>query len=171
MAILDILHFPDSRLRQKCLPITEVNDEIRQLIDNMLETLYNADGIGLAAIQINVHKRVLVTDISKKGNKPLVFINPKILTANGIEITQEGCLSIPGFYEEIERANHISVEALDHNGKYFKLECHGLQAICIQHEIDHLDGKLFIDYLSQLKRNRIQRKSEKLKKRDALQTK
>lgn len=168
MAILDILHFPDPRLRQKCLPVAEVNDEIRQLVDDMLETMYDAPGIGLAAIQVNAHKRVLVTDISEEGNEPLVFINPKILVADGIEVTQEGCLSVPGFYEEVERAEHIVVEALDRDGKRFKLECHELQAVCIQHEIDHLDGKLFVDYISPLKRNRIQRKLEKLKKQGAL---
>lgn len=168
MAILDILHFPDARLRQKCPPVAEVNDEIRQLVDDMLETMYDAPGIGLAAIQVNAHKRVLVTDISEEGNEPLVFINPKILVADGIEVTQEGCLSVPGFYEDVERANHIIVEALDRDGKRFKLECRDLQAVCIQHEIDHLDGKLFVDYISPLKRNRIQRKLEKLKKQGAL---
>lgn len=168
MAILDILHFPDPRLRQKCPPVAEVNDEIRQLVDDMLETMYDAPGIGLAAIQVNVHKRVLVTDISDKGDEPLVFINPKILVADGIEVTQEGCLSVPGFYENVERADHIIVEALDRDGKRFKLECRDLQAVCIQHEIDHLDGKLFVDYISPLKRNRIQRKLEKLKKQSAL---
>jgi peptide deformylase len=148
--------------------VAEVNDEIRQLVDDMLETMYDAPGIGLAAIQVNAHKRVLVTDISEEGNEPFVFINPKILVADGIEVTQEGCLSVPGFYEEVERAEHIVVEALDRNGKRFKLECHELQAVCIQHEIDHLDGKLFVDYISPLKRNRIQRKLEKLKKQGAL---
>jgi peptide deformylase len=148
--------------------VAEVNDEIRQLVDDMLETMYDAPGIGLAAIQVNAHKRVLVTDISEEGNEPLVFINPKILVADGIEVTQEGCLSVPGFYEEVERAEHIVVEALDRDGKRFKLECHELQAVCIQHEIDHLDGKLFVDYISPLKRNRIQRKLEKLKKQGAL---
>jgi peptide deformylase len=148
--------------------VAEVNDEIRQLVDDMLETMYDAPGIGLAAIQVNAHKRVLVTDISEEGNEPLVFINPKILVADGIEETQEGCLSVPGFYEEVERAEHIVVEALDRDGKRFKLECHELQAVCIQHEIDHLDGKLFVDYISPLKRNRIQRKLEKLKKQGAL---
>lgn len=168
MAILDILHFPDPRLREKCKPVDTVDDSIRQLIDDMFETMYDAPGIGLAAAQVNVQKRVLVTDVSEDSSEPLAFVNPKILIADGIEVMQEGCLSVPGFYEEVERADHIVIEALDRDGKRFKMDCDGLLAVCIQHEIDHLDGKLFVDYISPLKRNRIQKKLEKLKKQGAL---
>lgn len=168
MALLDILHFPDPRLRQVCEPVAQVDDSIRQLIDDMFETMYDAPGIGLAAIQVNVHKRVLVTDVSEDESEPLVFINPQIIEADGHEVMQEGCLSVPGFYEEVERAERIKVRALDRNGETFEMACDGLQAVCIQHEIDHLDGKLFVDYISPLKRNRIQKKLEKLKKQGAL---
>lgn len=168
MAILDILHFPDARLRQMCTPVPEVNDEIRQLVDDMFETMYDAPGIGLAAIQVNVHQRILVTDVSEDSSNPMAFINPEIIKADGKEIMQEGCLSVPGFYEDVERAESITVKALDRDGKSFEFDCDGLQAVCIQHEIDHLDGKLFVDYLSPLKRNRIQKKLEKLKKQGAL---
>ncbi|MGM0564714.1 MAG: peptide deformylase [Pseudomonadota bacterium] len=164
MALLDILHFPDPRLRQPCRPVEQVDDDIRQLVDDMFETMYEAPGIGLAAIQVNVHQRLLVTDVSEDQSEPLVFINPEIIEADGVEVTQEGCLSVPGFYEEVERAEHIVVRALDRQGESFELSCDGLQAVCIQHEIDHLDGKLFVDYLSPLKRTRIQKKLEKLKK-------
>lgn len=168
MAILDILHFPDPRLREMCQPVDEVNDEIRQLVDDMFETMYDAPGIGLAAAQVNVQKRVLVTDVSEDKSEPLAFINPKIIKADGVEVMQEGCLSVPGFYEDVERAEQIVIEALDRDGKTFKMECDGLLAVCIQHEIDHLDGKLFVDYISPLKRNRIKHKLEKLKKQGKL---
>ncbi|EDY87077.1 peptide deformylase [gamma proteobacterium HTCC5015] len=164
MAKLEILHFPDPRLRQACKPVEQVDDELRQFIDDMFETMYDAPGIGLAAIQVNRHERLLITDVSEDASNPLVFINPEIIEADGVEVTQEGCLSVPGFYENVERAEHIVVKALDRDGKAFEMACDGLQAVCVQHEIDHLDGKLFVDYLSPLKRNRIQKKLEKLKK-------
>ncbi len=168
MAILDILHFPDPRLRIKCQPVVDVSDDIRQLVDDMFDTMYDAPGIGLAAAQVNVQQRVLVMDISEDKSAPLALINPRVVQADGVEVSQEGCLSVPGFYEEVQRAEHIVVEALDRQGQPFKLDCDGLQAVCIQHEIDHLDGKLFVDYLSPLKRNRIQKKLAKLKKQGAL---
>jgi peptide deformylase len=161
MAILDILHFPDERLRKVCAPVSEVNDEIRQLLGDMLETMYAAPGIGLAAIQVNVHKRILVLDISEDNTDPRCFINPEIMTRDGQEEMQEGCLSVPGFFENVTRAEKIRVKALDRDGNPFELDADGLLAVCIQHEIDHLDGKLFVDYLSPLKRQRIRKKLEK----------
>lgn len=161
MALLDILHYPDPRLRTKAKPVAEVDDRIRELIDNMLETMYAAPGIGLAAIQVNVPERVLVVDVSDDNSEPLALINPEILEKDGVETMQEGCLSVPGFYEEVQRADHIKFRALGRDGKPFEMEANGLLAVCIQHEIDHLDGKLFVDYLSELKRNRIRKKLEK----------
>ncbi|HEX7027753.1 MAG TPA: peptide deformylase [Gammaproteobacteria bacterium] len=161
MAILDILHFPDERLRKVCEPVQEVNDDIRRLLDDMLETMYAAPGIGLAAIQVNVHKRVLVVDISEDHTQPLFFINPEIISRAGEEEMQEGCLSVPGFYEVVRRAENIKVKALDREGQPFEMDADGLLAVCIQHEIDHLNGKLFVDYLSPLKRQRIRKKLEK----------
>jgi len=161
MAILDILHFPDNRLRNKAKPVVEVDDGIRQLIDDMLETMYQAPGIGLAATQVNVAKRVLVIDISEDHNQPLAFINPEILSKEGEEEMDEGCLSVPGIYETVKRAERVTVRALDRNGEPFEFDADGLLAVCIQHEIDHLDGKLFVDYLSNLKRQRIRKKLEK----------
>ncbi len=161
MAKLEILHFPDSRLRAKARPVSEVDDDVRRLIDDMFETMYAAPGIGLAAIQVNVHKRVVVIDVSREQNEPRVFINPEILERDGEEEMDEGCLSVPGIYERVKRAERIRVRALDRDGQPFELEADGLLAVCVQHEIDHLDGKLFVDYLSQLKRNRIRKKLEK----------
>lgn len=161
MAILDILHFPDERLRKICEPVSEVNDDIRRLLDDMLETMYVAPGIGLAAIQVNVHKRVLVVDVSEDRSQPLCFINPEIISREGEEEMQEGCLSVPGFYETVKRAEKIKVKALDRDGRPFEMDADGLLAVCIQHEIDHLNGKLFVDYLSPLKRQRIRKKLEK----------
>jgi peptide deformylase len=161
MAILDILHFPDERLRKICEPVSEVNDDIRRLLDDMLETMYAAPGIGLAAIQVNVHKRVLVVDVSEDRSQPLCFINPEIIGREGEEEMQEGCLSVPGFYETVKRAEKIKVKALDRDGRPFEMDADGLLAVCIQHEIDHLNGKLFVDYLSPLKRQRIRKKLEK----------
>lgn len=162
MAILEILEFPDPRLRTRATPITEVSDRHRKLIDNMFETMYEAPGIGLAATQVNVHERLIVIDISEKGDQPLVFINPQVSTLD-TETGEydEGCLSVPGFYETVIRPRHVRVEALDRNGKNFTMEAQGLLAVCIQHEIDHLEGKLFVDYLSALKRSRIRKKLEK----------
>ena len=131
---------------------------MRTLIDDMFETMYAAPGIGLAATQVDVHKRLLVTDVSAEKTEPLVLINPEILAKDGVEVTEEGCLSVPGFYEEVERAEHIRVRALDRDGKAFEMEASGLLAVCIQHEMDHLEGKLFVDYLSEMKRQRIRKK-------------
>ena len=161
MAALAILEFPDSRLRTKAAAVTTVDDEIRTLIDDLFETMYAAPGIGLAATQVNVHKRVIVVDVSAEHNEPHAFVNPVIERLSGTLQTDEGCLSVPGFYEPVTRAEHIRVKALDRDGKPFELEASGLLAVCIQHECDHLDGKLFVDYLSALKRNRIRHKLEK----------
>ena len=161
MAILEILEYPDPRLRTRAQPVEEVDDDLRRLVDDMLETMYAAPGIGLAATQVNVHKRLLVLDVSEDQSQPQVFVNPQIIERDGIEVMEEGCLSVPGFYASVERAQHIRVRALGRDGKAFELEADGLLAICIQHEIDHLDGKLFVDYLSDLKRQRIRKKLEK----------
>jgi peptide deformylase len=161
MAILDILHFPDTRLRNVAKPVAQVDDSVRKLIDDMLETMYQAPGIGLAAIQVNQPRRVIVVDISEERNQPLALINPEILDRQGEEEMDEGCLSVPGVYEKVQRAERVRVRALDRDGKSFEMEVDGLLAVCIQHEIDHLDGKLFVDYLSNLKRQRIRKKLEK----------
>ena len=161
MAILDILHFPDPQLRIRAQQVVTVDDQVRSLVGDMLETMYQAPGIGLAATQVNVHRRVLVIDISSEQDQPWVFINPEILEKYGCEEMDEGCLSVPGVYERVQRAERIKVRALDRNGEAFELEAEGLLAVCIQHEIDHLDGKLFVDYLSQLKQRRIRKKLEK----------
>jgi peptide deformylase len=161
MAILDILHFPDPRLRNIAQPVTDVDDTVRQLIDNMFETMYAAPGIGLAATQVNVSQRVVVIDISEDKKQPLCLINPELLELQGVEEMDEGCLSVPGVYETVQRAEKVRVRALDRDGCAFELEADGLLAVCLQHEIDHLDGKLFVDYLSQLKRTRIRKKLEK----------
>jgi peptide deformylase len=165
MALLEILEFPDPRLRTVAKPVSEVDDRIRSLIDDMFETMYAAPGIGLAASQINVHEQVVVIDISEDNSEPLVFINPQI-TILDQEIFQydEGCLSVPGYYETVERPQHIKVTALDRNGESFTMSPEGLLAVCIQHENDHLLGKLFVDYISPLKRNRIRSKMVKLQK-------
>lgn len=168
MALLTILEFPDPRLRKKALPIAVVNDNIRKLADDMLETMYDAPGIGLAATQINIQKRLVVIDISEHKNQPLVFINPEIeIIGDGFEEMDEGCLSVPGFYETVQRPAHIKIRALDRNGQPFEMEDDDMLAVCIQHEIDHLDGKLFVDYLSPLKRQRIRKKLEKLHRQEA----
>jgi peptide deformylase len=161
MAILDILHYPDPRLRTRAQPVETFDAELRQLVDDMFETMYAAPGIGLAATQVNVHKRVVVIDVSEEKNQPLVFINPEILSKEGVEEMQEGCLSVPGYYDTVQRADRVKVRAQDRDGNTFELEADGLLAVCIQHEIDHLDGKLFVDYLSELKRKRVRKKLEK----------
>ena len=161
MALLPILHFPDPRLREPTTLVDEVNDEIRQLIDDMLETMYEAPGIGLAAPQVNVHKRLIVIDISEDKSSPMCLVNPQIISAEGHEQMEEGCLSVPGVYEVVERAERVRVKALDRDGVEQDFEADGLLAVCIQHEIDHLDGKLFVDYLSSLKKRRIRKKLEK----------
>ena len=161
MAILDVLSFPDERLRTVAKPVNDVNDEIRQLVADMFETMKDEKGIGLAATQVDRHVRVVVMDVSEEQNEPRVFINPEITRKEGETISEEGCLSVPGNYAKVERAEAITVKALDENGDAFELEAEGLLAICIQHELDHLKGTLFIDYLSPLKRQRIRKKLEK----------
>ncbi len=168
MPVLDILEFPDERLRTRAKPVEVVTDETRQLVDDMFETMYSAPGIGLAATQVNVHQRVVVIDISREKDQPLCLINPVIVAKDGIEQHEEGCLSVPGVYETVERADHIKLEALNRDGEKFVLETGDLLAVCIQHELDHLEGKLFVDYLSPLKRNRIRKKLEKQKKADIM---
>lgn len=168
MAVLDILEFPDPRLRTRATPVETVTDATRALIDDMFATMYAAPGIGLAATQVNVHQRLLVIDISSDRSDPLVFINPEVTILDpALGEYDEGCLSVPGFYETVERPQRISVTALDRNGEPFTRKLEGLLAICLQHEIDHLDGKLFVDYLSPLKRQRIRRKLEKEQRRQA----
>lgn len=162
MTVLNILEFPDPRLRTKASPVKEVDDQLRTLIDDMLETMYAAPGIGLAATQVNVHRRLLVMDVSENSDQPLVFINPEITVLDPeLGDYDEGCLSVPGYYETVHRPKSISVTALDRNGQTYTQQLDGLLAICLQHEIDHLDGKLFVDYLSPLKRQRIRKKLEK----------
>lgn len=161
MAIRKILHYPDPRLRRQALPVDTVDDEIRTLIDDMAETMYQAPGMGLAAPQIDVSKRILVIDISEARNDLRVFVNPELLTQEGEQTMEEGCLSVPGVYEEVTRAEKVTVRALGRDGKPFELEADGLLATCVQHEIDHLDGKLFVDYLSRLKQQRVRKKLAK----------
>lgn len=168
MALLPILEFPDPRLRTVAKPVTEVDDKIRQLVDDMFDTMYDAPGIGLAASQVNVHKRVVVIDVSEDKSQPLVFINPEIEVLDAaVSEYDEGCLSVPGFYETVVRPEHIRVKALDRTGKPFEIEPQGLLAVCIQHELDHLNGKLFVDHISPFKRTRIRAKLEKKHKAEA----
>ena len=162
LSILTILEFPDERLRKKAAKVDVVDDATRRLVDDMLETMYAAKGIGLAATQVNVHQRIVVMDISEEKNKPVCFINPEIIAKTGVEESEEGCLSVPGFFEKVQRAERITLKALDKEGKPFQLEADELLAVCIQHELDHLEGKLFVDYLSPLKRQRIKKKLEKI---------
>lgn len=164
MAILNILHFPDQRLRIRAAPVPQVDASIRRLVDDMFDTMYDAPGIGLAATQVNVHQRVIVIDVSEEKNEPRVFINPELISRDGVERMDEGCLSVPGVYETVERAEKVKVRALNRDGQPFELEVDGLLAVCIQHEMDHLEGKLFVDYLSSLKRERIRKKLEKLRR-------
>ncbi|MFV8818923.1 peptide deformylase [Haliea sp. E17] len=168
MATLEILEFPDPRLRTVASPVGSVTDATRSLIDDMLETMYAAPGIGLAATQVDVHERLLVMDLSDDQSAPMVFINPEIEVLDPeLGEYDEGCLSVPGFYETVNRPRRIRVSAQDRNGEHFTDELEGLAAICLQHEIDHLDGKLFVDYLSPLKRTRIRKKLEKTQRRRA----
>ena len=164
MALLPILHYPDPRLHKVAAPVAAVDDRIRKLIKDMAETMYAAPGIGLAATQVDVHERVLIIDISETRDELRAFINPEIIEATGEAETEEGCLSVPGIFENVTRAERVKVTALDSAGEPFTLEAEGLLAVCIQHEIDHLDGKLFVDYLSELKRTRIRKKLEKERK-------
>ena len=161
MAKLEILEFPDRRLRTVAKPVAQVDDALRALIDDMFETMYAAPGIGLAASQVDVHRRLMVLDISEDSDAPMVFINPEILSAEGEEVCEEGCLSVPGIYAEVKRAERIRVRALDRDGQTFELDTDGLLAVCIQHEMDHLAGKLFVDYLSPLKRELVKKKLAK----------
>lgn len=158
MAKLTILEFPDPRLRTRAAAVECVDDDLRALIDDLFETMYEAPGIGLAATQVNVHQRLLVADLSADKSEPYALINPVILEKDGLTVTEEGCLSVPGYYEEVERARHIRVKYLDRNGDDVEMEAEGLFAVCIQHEMDHLEGKLFVDYLSEAKRTRIRKK-------------
>ena len=161
MTQLAILQFPDPRLRKAARPVETVDDSVRRLADDMLETMYASRGIGLAATQVNRDVRVLVLDLSEGRDQPHVLINPEIVARDGTQVCEEGCLSVPGEYAEVERADRISVAALDRDGKPFELDANGLLAVCIQHEIDHLDGKVFVDYLSPLKRRMIEKRLKK----------
>ena len=161
MAKLSILEFPDPRLRTVAKPVEQVDDTLRRLIADMFETMYDAPGIGLAATQVDVHLRLLVLDVSEDKSRPMVFINPEILESEGSQVYQEGCLSVPGIYADVVRANRVRVQALNGQGESFEIEADGLLAICIQHEMDHLEGKVFVDYLSPLKRDMVRKKLEK----------
>jgi peptide deformylase len=162
MSLLTILEFPDPRLRRKAAPVEQVDDALREILDSMIETMYHAKGIGLAATQVNVHKRMLVIDVSEDSSDPMVFVNPEITVLDPEPLGhEEGCLSVPGFYEMVSRPRKVRINALDRRGEPFETEAEGILAVCVQHEIDHLDGKLFVDYVSALKRERIKSKLEK----------
>lgn len=158
MAILDILVYPDPRLRKVAAPVTAVDAQIRQLVEDMIETMYAANGIGLAATQVDVHKQVIVMDLSETRDQPMVLINPKVVSKDGEQEYEEGCLSVPEYSASVQRAEHITVSALDAEGEIFELEADGLLAVCIQHEMDHLQGRVFVDYLSRLKQERVRKK-------------
>jgi peptide deformylase len=164
MTKLAILEYPDPRLRTKAEAITVVDDAVRKLADDMLETMYGARGVGLAASQVDVHRRLIVLDVSDTRDQPLILINPEIVSAEGRVPGEEGCLSVPGIYDKLERAARIKVRALDRNGESFEMEADGMLGVCIQHEMDHLEGKLFVDYLSELKRQLIRRRLQKERK-------
>jgi len=166
MALLNILYFPDPRLRTKAVEVSTFDENLQTLVNDMLETMYEAPGIGLAATQVDKHIRLLVMDVSEDKNESRVLINPQLLAAEGEEEMDEGCLSVPGYYESVSRAEKIHVRAQDSKGDFFEFHADDLEAVCIQHEMDHLDGKLFVDYISSLKRDRIRKKLEKLKKQD-----
>jgi peptide deformylase len=161
MALLNILRYPDPRLYKKAVPVSEVDDSIRTLVRNMAETMYAAPGVGLAATQVDVHKRIIVIDSSETRDQLLVLINPDIVAREGIQYCEEGCLSVPGIFESVERAERVTVRALGMNGKSFTLEAEKLLAVCIQHELDHLEGKVFVEYLSRLKQKRIKARLQK----------
>ena len=164
MSILTILEFPDERLRKKAAIVKTVDDKVKKLVDDMLETMYESRGVGLAATQVDVHQRVVVIDVSEEKDAPIFLINPEITEKDGVEESEEGCLSVPGFFEKVKRAEHIRVKALNRDGQSFEFEARDLLAVCVQHELDHLDGKLFVDYISPLKRQRIKKKLEKIHK-------
>lgn len=165
MARLPILEYPDPRLRTRAETVTRVDAAVRALVADMFETMYAAPGIGLAATQVNNHQRILVVDVSEERDQPVCLINPEILELDGVGVREEGCLSVPGVYEEVERADRVRVRALNLDGKSFELEAQGLLAVCVQHEMDHLDGKLFVDYLSGLKRERIRKRLVKQRRK------
>ena len=165
MAILSILQYPDPRLKKVASPVERVDDEIRALVQDMAETMYAAPGVGLAATQVDVHKQIIVIDISPTRNQLNVFINPQIVESEGVSDLEEGCLSVPGIYDKVPRANRIRVRALDQEGQSFELDVEGMQSVCIQHEMDHLKGKVFVEYLSRLKRNRILARMRKLERK------
>ena len=167
MALLQILEFPDPRLRTRAAPVEVVDDAVRQLLDDLLETMYAARGIGLAATQVDVHRRVLVMDISEERDQALSLINPQILANEGQCESEEGCLSVPEYTEFVPRAEKIRLRAQDRDGNSFEMDAEGLLSICIQHEMDHLEGKLFVDYLSELKRQRLRKRLSKSRRRDA----
>ena len=164
MSILSILEFPDERLRKKAALVKTVDDKIKKLVDDMLETMYESHGVGLAATQVNVHQRVVVIDVSEEKDEPLCLINPEIIEKDGVKESEEGCLSVPGFFEKVTRAEHIIVKALNRDGESFQFDARDLLAVCVQHELDHLNGKLFVDYISPLKRQRIKKKLDKIHK-------
>lgn len=164
MAILEVLHYPDPRLRNRARPVEHVDERVRQLVDDMLETMYAAPGIGLAAVQVNVPLRVITIDCSESRNEPVCLINPTIEAEEGELEAEEGCLSVPGVYESVTRSRWIRVRALDRDGEPIELEAEDLLAVCVQHEMDHLEGKLFVDYLSRLKQARIRRRTKKLQR-------
>jgi len=164
LSILTILEFPDERLRKKAAVVKTVDDKIKKLVDDMLETMYESKGVGLAATQVDVHQRVIVIDVSEEKDDPLFLINPEIIEKDGIKESEEGCLSVPGFFEKVKRAEHVRVKALNREGQSFEFEARDLLAVCVQHEMDHLNGKLFVDYISSLKRQRIKKKLEKIHK-------
>jgi peptide deformylase len=167
MARLPILEYPDPRLRIRAEPVTKFDTELKTLVADMFETMYAAPGIGLAATQVNVHKRILVCDIGVESKQPYCLINPEIVRAEGQTNAEEGCLSVPEYYDFVDRAAVIRVKAFDENGQPFELDAEGMLAVCIQHEMDHLEGKLFVDYLSELKRERLRKKASKKAKREA----
>jgi peptide deformylase len=167
MALRTILEFPDPRLRTRALPVTVFDAELGRLIDDMFETMYAAPGIGLAATQIDVHQRVIVIDVSVDHSSPLVVINPEILVREGVETMEEGCLSVPGYFDDVQRAAKVRLRAQDRDGVVYERDCDELLAVCVQHEMDHIDGKLFVDYLSDLKRDRVRKKLDKERKERA----
>ena len=167
MALRTILEFPDPRLRTRARTVTRFDPELHRVIDDMLETMYAAPGIGLAATQVDVHQRLIVIDVSADHSEPLILVNPQILSREGEIATEEGCLSVPGYFDEVTRASKIRVRAQDRDGNVFERDCEDLLAVCVQHEMDHIDGKLFVDYLSSLKRERVRKKLEKERKERA----
>lgn len=167
MAKLTILEYPDPRLRTKAQPVSDFGPALQQEIDDMFETMYDAPGIGLAATQVNIHKQLIVIDVSENQDEPLVLINPQVIEKRGVEEMEEGCLSFPGVYAKVQRANEIHIQALDRHGKSFEVDTGELLAVCIQHEMDHIEGKLFVDYLSALKRDRIRKQLEKKQRLEA----